>query len=151
MRSPYNHKPSCHVTRIQMKSARLIYELRWPNHCKKCGGRGYITYYENHGEPWGSEALIEACQCLEWGLCPRCSMKVDDSEQDNFWGFAEGGFEVEPPCPHCGFRFDNDDEHPTWELSPIDWCNCDVENMKPEHYRYLYVNMSSIVQEETEK
>lgn len=80
----------------EVTAAAIAWEARWPNHCKKCYGQGGKSYVEMHGFKHGAgEQMFDICECIEQGICPRCSannMPIDDDES-------------EAPCVKCGWNW----------------------------------------------
>jgi len=79
------------------KQAAAEWVLKWPNHCKACGGWGGSTFLQSH--PYGmgsaSESLFEQCSAIEkYETCHRCG-------QD---GLTEDG---NGPCRFCGWDYDD--------------------------------------------
>ena len=68
------HTQECIRDMNTRNAAIEVYEAKWPNYCKTCGGSGAVGYYDDPiGEPWSSpQWLEEPCDCVEDGICPRC-------------------------------------------------------------------------------
>lgn len=88
---------------------QAYYGLCWPYHCKRCGGRGYHSWREPHGE-----MLSEPClSCLCGGdhdgqpACPRCGERLSPGLK---WAPDVIGA---GPCDNCGWEM-TDGGFPTW-------------------------------------
>lgn len=86
---------TCEVFQVQKEKAE--YEAKYPDHCRKCRGGGYIVFYQNHGPFWGGgdaiETMIDPCEeCHPY--CPRCRQEQLWSDEEEDW--------LEP-CPSCGW------------------------------------------------
>lgn len=94
------------MTKDDMLQARANWASRWPNHCRKCEGRGGIETQYDPSPPgislsagWMYELeLCETCQCVDPARCPRCGVDILD------WQHFQ---EDETPCPYCGWDWGN--------------------------------------------
>lgn len=82
---------------------------RWPSHCRACRGWGGSSHEESHGfRGGGTETIFEVCDALPEDTCHRCGHSGPGDE-----GQPALGSETNPPCPACGWDYDDGE--------PIDW------------------------------
>lgn len=111
------HLESCVRTAISVRQAREEYEDQYPMHCESCEGWGGTVYVADPAftlvpDIGENQVDIDPCRdCLEQGLCPRCSNSYDPEEEDNcsFCDFELGVTEGKP-YPHTCICGDEEDE-----------------------------------------
>lgn len=93
------------------------YIIKFPNHCKRCGGWGYLA------DPYSDECDDACPRCLEKELCPRCggALSLDIEGLDEClscgWLDCDEGLPEPPECD-C---FDEEQE---------DWMEDDLYEME---------------------
>lgn len=81
---------------IRVKKDQEAYDVKWPNACKYCGGKGSIEAHQSHPYGMGSatEYWTEGCEaCIMQDKCPRCAGPLKVDEEGN----------VQEPCAACGW------------------------------------------------
>jgi len=91
-------------------TAKLAYDAKYPNACRKCQGYGFHTAPATREDP----GLHEFCECLADGRCPRCGHQHNEN-----WNLYLDDVEpVADYCEACGWDPESGDRRPD------DDCNC---------------------------
>lgn len=88
-------------------AAKLAYDAKYPNSCRKCQGMGFISWPATRMDPGDSEPCAD---CMDEGKCPRCGAQHDEN-----WNMDETLTDV---CTECGW------DPQSGDCRPDDDCNC---------------------------
>jgi hypothetical protein len=62
----------------EVERAMVEYWTQYPDHCKRCGGWGYVEWTEN------GERMSDYCEhCVGVDYCPRCDAEADLIKEEN--------------------------------------------------------------------
>ena len=107
------HRDRCLKDLATYEALKAEYDRTWPEHCQTCAGWGFFVEYQRH-DPYGSEAIIEPCECVLEDVCPRCAYQNPER-----WGEGESG-----PCQECGFALGYGGSSGSEGLPHPPECNC---------------------------
>jgi len=112
------HTAFCVENYARKSLAGLLFEKNHPNYCRKCGGSGLITYWDDPsaagvGLSGGQMEYADPCPvCIEKDVCPQCGGQMIFTESDCVsecgCGYkmvygepVEGTYEERPSAPEC--------------------------------------------------
>lgn len=84
------HTAECWFRRFGKAFEAHLWRLRWPNHCRECGGTGGTSYLAGYEEPAG----FDPCAAEPVEKCHRCGENGLDQDGAG-------------PCTACGWNYDD--------------------------------------------